>query len=174
MTGWTQAFVATWLRELRAYFLTPLAYIFIAIFLISLGAFTFEIGGFLVGPLMSAVLAEFYGYRAPFVVLAVITAAFVPRIARLPVDPGSVTEERRVVRALVAQPGIRAVLICAFGWFSMIGVFEAVWAVMLTDAPLLVIIIKHQSTPHAIVVLTESKFTARNIAIETCDRLIQK
>ncbi len=46
MTGWTNAFMATWLRELRAYFLTPLAYIFIAIFLIALGAFTFEIGGF--------------------------------------------------------------------------------------------------------------------------------
>ena len=46
MTGWSHAFIATWLRELRAYFLTPLAYIFIAIFLVSLGAFTFEIGGF--------------------------------------------------------------------------------------------------------------------------------
>lgn len=46
MTGWRDALVATLLRELRAYFLTPLAYIFIAIFLVALGAFTFEIGGF--------------------------------------------------------------------------------------------------------------------------------
>jgi MFS family permease len=93
----------------------------------------FEVGGFLVGPLLSGVLAEFYGYRAPFIVLAVITAAFVPRIARLPADPGSLTEERRVVRALLAEPGVRAILTCAFGWFAMIGVFESVWAVMLTD-----------------------------------------
>ena len=93
----------------------------------------FDVGGFLVGPLLAGVLAEFYGYRAPFLVLAVITAAFVPSIARLPADPGSVTEERRVVRALLAQPGIRAILTCAFGWFAMIGVFESVWAVMLTD-----------------------------------------
>ena len=93
----------------------------------------FDVGGFLVGPLLSAVLAELFGYRAPFVVLAVITAAFVPLIARLPADPGGRTEERRVVRALLAQPGIRAILTCAFGWFAMIGVFEAVWAVMLTD-----------------------------------------
>ena len=97
----------------------------------ALGAF--DIGGFLIGPLLAGVLAEFYGYRAPFVVLAVITAAFVPRIARLPDDPGGVTEERRVVRALLALPGIRAILMCTFGWFAMIGVFEAVWAVMLTD-----------------------------------------
>ncbi|MFC7292210.1 ABC transporter permease subunit [Hirschia litorea] len=33
-------------RELRAYFFTPLAYVFIAVFLLSLGAFTFEIGRF--------------------------------------------------------------------------------------------------------------------------------
>ena len=33
-------------REIRAYFLTPLAYVFIAVFLLALGAFTFEIGGF--------------------------------------------------------------------------------------------------------------------------------
>ncbi len=37
---------AVYLRELAAYFLTPLAYVFIAIFLVALGAFTFEIGGF--------------------------------------------------------------------------------------------------------------------------------
>jgi ABC-2 type transport system permease protein len=37
---------AIYLRELAAYFLTPLAYVFIAIFLIALGAFTFEIGRF--------------------------------------------------------------------------------------------------------------------------------
>jgi ABC-2 type transport system permease protein len=35
---------AIYLRELSAYFLTPLAYVFIAIFLIAVGAFTFEIG----------------------------------------------------------------------------------------------------------------------------------
>ncbi len=93
----------------------------------------FEVGGFLVGPLLSAVLAEFYGYRAPFLVLAVIAAVFATRITRLPADQGGRTQERRVVRALLAQPGVRAVLTCAFGWFSMIGVFEAVWAVMLTD-----------------------------------------
>lgn len=37
---------AIYQRELSAYFLTPLAYVFIAIFLIAVGAFTFEIGRF--------------------------------------------------------------------------------------------------------------------------------
>jgi ABC-2 type transport system permease protein len=33
-------------RELASYFATPLAYIFIVIFLITNGIFTFELGGF--------------------------------------------------------------------------------------------------------------------------------
>jgi ABC-2 type transport system permease protein len=41
-----RAMRAVYLRELAAYFLTPLAYVFITIFLIALGAFAFEIGGF--------------------------------------------------------------------------------------------------------------------------------
>lgn len=40
------ALKAVYVRELRAYFLTPLAYVFIAVFLLALGAFTFEIGRF--------------------------------------------------------------------------------------------------------------------------------
>ena len=42
----TNALRAVYTRELQAYFLTPLAYVFIAIFLIAIGAFTFEIGRF--------------------------------------------------------------------------------------------------------------------------------
>ena len=41
-----QPVIAVYLRELRAYFLTPLAYVFIAIFLLALGAFTFQVGRF--------------------------------------------------------------------------------------------------------------------------------
>ncbi len=40
------AMLSVFSRELRAYFLTPLAYVFIAVFLLALAAFTFEIGRF--------------------------------------------------------------------------------------------------------------------------------
>ena len=33
-------------RELRSYFSTPLAYVFIVIFLVLMGTFTFYLGGF--------------------------------------------------------------------------------------------------------------------------------
>jgi len=42
----SNALRAVYARELQAYFLTPLAYVFIAIFLIAVGTFTFEIGRF--------------------------------------------------------------------------------------------------------------------------------
>ena len=41
-----QSMRAVFLRELRAYFLTPLAYIFIIVFLLALGVFTWEIARF--------------------------------------------------------------------------------------------------------------------------------
>ena len=40
------ALTSVYARELRAYFYTPLAYVFIAVFLLALAAFTFEIGRF--------------------------------------------------------------------------------------------------------------------------------
>jgi ABC-2 type transport system permease protein len=40
------AIVSIFKREIRAYFFTPLAYVFISVFLLALGAFTFEIGRF--------------------------------------------------------------------------------------------------------------------------------
>jgi MFS family permease len=96
-----------------------------------LGAF--DVGGFLVGPLVSALLANMFSFRAPFIFLAVVTAAFVPTIAKQQIDTGTVSEERQVVRVLLRLPAVRTMLVGAFGWFAMIGVFESVRAVMLTD-----------------------------------------
>lgn len=42
---WT-GLVAAWRREIAAYFATPLAYVFIAIFLLTLSVFTWEMSGF--------------------------------------------------------------------------------------------------------------------------------
>ncbi len=94
----------------------------------------FDLAGFFIGPLIAAGLAEVAGLRAPFLALALITAGFVPSVARLSLDPGTTTTtERRVLRVLLADNGIRAMLISAVGWFAMIGAFESVWAIMLTD-----------------------------------------
>ena len=94
---------------------------------------SFDVGGFLLGPIIAGVLAHFFDFRAPFIVFAAVTIIFIPAVARLPKDEGHTSEERRVLSTLIANPGIRAMLVVAVGWYAMIGLFETVWAVMLTD-----------------------------------------
>ena len=94
---------------------------------------SFDVGGFLIGPIVAGILAHFFSFRTPFVVFAVLTLLFVPAVARLPSDQGQTTTERRVIGALLANRGVRSMLIVAVGWYAMIGLFEAIWAVMLTD-----------------------------------------
>jgi len=94
---------------------------------------SFDVSGFVVGPLVAAIFTEAIGFRAPFVVLALATASFLPFVTRLPTDAGVVSHERQVVRVLLRRRGMQAALVVAAGWFAMIGTFEAVWAVLLTD-----------------------------------------
>ncbi|MFT7647834.1 MAG: MFS family permease [Candidatus Poriferisodalaceae bacterium] len=94
---------------------------------------SFDVGGFLVGPLIAGVLASFVNFRVPFIVFATLTALLIPAAVRLPADTGKVAERQPVIRPLLALPGIRAMLTVAIGWYAMIGLFEAIWAVMLTD-----------------------------------------
>ena len=94
---------------------------------------SFDVSGFIVGPLVAAVLVQTVGFRAPFVVLAIATAAFIPFVSALPADTGKVGQQRNVVRALLGRRGMQAALVVAIGWFAMIGVFESVWALLLTD-----------------------------------------
>ncbi len=94
---------------------------------------SFDVGGFAFGPLLAAVLVELGGFRSPFVVLALITAALIPFVTRLPADTGAVSTERNIMRVLLRRRGIQASLVVAVGWFAMLGAFESVWAVLLTD-----------------------------------------
>ena len=93
----------------------------------------FDVSGFAIGPLVAAILVEAAGFRAPFIALAIMTAAFVPFVARLPADTGATGRRERAVRSLLERRSMRAMLIVAVGWFAMIGAFESVWALLLTD-----------------------------------------
>lgn len=94
---------------------------------------SFDVGGFAFGPLLAALLVEVGGFRSPFLVLAAVTAALIPFVARLPADTGAVSTERNIMRVLLRRRGIQASLVVAVGWFAMLGAFESVWAVLLTD-----------------------------------------
>ena len=65
------ALAAIFRRELGAYFATPLAYVFIVIFLFTMGAFTFYLGGYYEAG--QADLSIFFGYH-PWLYLFLIPA----------------------------------------------------------------------------------------------------
>ncbi len=67
MQGWT----AVLRRELAGYFVTPVAYVFIIIFLILSGVFTFEIGGFF--EVRQADLRSFFSFQ-PWLFMCLIPA----------------------------------------------------------------------------------------------------
>lgn len=101
---------AVYIRELAAYFLTPLAYVFIAIFLIALGTFTFEIGKFF--DTNQADLAPFFLFH-PWLYLV-----FLPAIAmRLWADEA----RGGTLELLLTLP--------APTWSLVLGKFLAAWTV---------------------------------------------
>lgn len=101
---------AVYAREIAAYFLTPLAYVFIAIFLIAIGAFTFEIGRFF--DTNQADLAPFFLFH-PWLYLV-----FLPAIAmRLWADEA----RGGTLELLLTLP--------APTWSLVVGKFLAAWTV---------------------------------------------
>ena len=106
----THALRAVYVRELAAYFLTPLAYVFIAIFLIAVGVSTFEIGRFFESN--QADLAPFFLFH-PWLYLV-----FLPAVAmRLWADEA----RGGTLELLMTLP--------APTWSLVIGKFLAAWTV---------------------------------------------
>jgi ABC-2 type transport system permease protein len=102
--------MAVYVRELRGYFLAPLAWIFIAVFLVAVGSFTFDMGGFFRAN--QADLARFFVFH-PWLYLV-----FLPAIGMR-----AWAEEQRVgtIELLLALP--------APTWATVAGKFLAAWTV---------------------------------------------
>jgi MFS family permease len=92
-----------------------------------------DIAGFIFGPAVSAALVELGGVRAPFIALGVVIVVALPFAMRAAVDPGAIDLERRPVRGLLRVRAVLAVISLATGFYVMIGTFDSVWAVLMTD-----------------------------------------
>ena len=93
----------------------------------------FDMAGFVLGPLVTAVLAEVLGVRVPFWVLAGLFAVVLVHAWRLDLDSGAEPVQKRVVRGLLALRPMQSALAASVAFYVTIGVFEAVWAVLLRD-----------------------------------------
>lgn len=95
----------------------------------------FDITGFVLGPLVAAVFKEIGGLRAPFAVLSVmfIGALLVALRLDLSAEAEDLGADRRVLRRLLAVRPMRAALCSGIAFYITIGMFEAVWAILLRD-----------------------------------------
>jgi ABC-2 type transport system permease protein len=109
MNSGTNALAAVFAREFRSYFATPLAFVFIVIFLFAMGAFTFYLGHFYDNGV--ADLTVFFGYH-PWLYLFLVPALAMRLWA----------EERRsgTMELLLTLPVPL--------WATVLGKFLAAWA----------------------------------------------
>lgn len=92
-----------------------------------------EIIGFTIGPVIAAALVQVGGLRLPFVVTAIGLFAFVPFVARLPDDAGHRTDRVKHSFDLLRWRRLQGALILVFGYFLLLGAFEAVIPLMFQD-----------------------------------------
>jgi MFS family permease len=94
----------------------------------------FDVAGFMLGPLVAAVAAQAFGIHAPFVFLAVVFVGVLLLASRLDLTAGTASaHEGRALRTLLVRPAIRATLAASIAFYLTVGMFEAIWAVLLRD-----------------------------------------
>lgn len=93
----------------------------------------YDMGGFVLGPLLAAAAAEVAGIRAPFVLMAALFGVMFLLVLRLDLHAGEASHEQRVVRGLLRNRPLLATLCAAIAFYITIGTFETVWAVLLRD-----------------------------------------
>ena len=94
----------------------------------------FDVAGFMLGPLIAAVVAQAFGIRGPFIFLAVVFVGVFVLASRLDLTAGTAGEHTgRVLRRLLARPAIQATLAASIVFYLTVGMFEAIWAVLLRD-----------------------------------------
>lgn len=93
----------------------------------------FSVGGFVLGPPLASGAAEVAGPRSPFLVIAAVVLLCLPPVLRTPVVESFRPTEGRTVLRLLGIPGMQAALAIGSAFYLSIGVFEAVWARLLSD-----------------------------------------
>ena len=98
----------------------------------------FDITGFVMGPVLTAVLAHFTGLRWPFIMMAAIYAVVLVLVWRedlsSPIEPRDKSRNSlNTLKQLLAIPGIRGGLAAAVAFYAGIGTFEVSWDTLLDD-----------------------------------------
>ncbi len=95
----------------------------------------FDVAGFVLGPALAAVLAEWLGLRAPFLVLTVAYVLAIFLVGRVTTagDAAPAESSPSGRSSLLRLPAMQSALFSAIAFYLTIGMFEALWSILLRD-----------------------------------------
>lgn len=93
----------------------------------------FDMAGFVAGPLVAVVLAELVGFRAPFAAMMAVYGVLLLALWRCDLHAGERTTTRQGLARLVRLPAVQSALLATVAFYLTVGVFEALWAVLMRD-----------------------------------------
>ena len=100
----------------------------------NLGRLTaFDVAGFVLGPVVAAVLVELGGVRLPFVALGLANILLLFWVARLDLETAPGDGQKRSTWPLLQIPGIQAALLAGAAFYVTLAYFEATWSLLLDD-----------------------------------------
>lgn len=94
---------------------------------------SFDLTGFVLGPVLAAVLAEIGGLRLPFTAFGVLFAVLLVQTANLDLRATVDEPPQAVDTGLLRNRTVLATLVASVAFYVTIGVFESIWSVLLRD-----------------------------------------
>ncbi len=93
-----------------------------------------DVAGFATGPAISAFLVPAFGLASPFLVVAGLTLAWTAFIGKVDVEESQdATTQATLALDLLRNPAFAGAVMLGTALFVMIGAFDALWAVVLSD-----------------------------------------
>ena len=93
----------------------------------------YEAAGFLLGPVLAAGLNIYFGFASTFVLLTVLLALCIPFTLHTEVPAARQQPVKNIMRELLKRPAIQSCVAMGTAFWITIGVFEAIWAIFLSD-----------------------------------------
>lgn len=94
-----------------------------------------DVAGFAIGPMISALTVGTFGIETPFLIIAgaVILVAFELSRASIPETTQQLRPTERFAFDLLRIPAVTGAILIGLALFLMIGTFDSLWAVMMSD-----------------------------------------
>jgi DHA1 family multidrug resistance protein-like MFS transporter len=95
----------------------------------------FDVAGFVLGPALAAGLAQVFGLRAPFIFLTVAYVVAIFFVGRVTTAADAAASEPTETKhpSLLRLPAMQSALFAAIAFYLTIGMFEALWSILLRD-----------------------------------------